>query len=305
MTNAAASPIVELDFSDWAAPAGVPEKQAEWTAALEAGQVLYFPHLSLPLSPPEQALLREDMLKAGSRNVSLGSDGVLKHAAGTPEEQKLLAAMLGRYRQLALTLADGLFPHYRGALRVAPTSFRPKQVETRAQSVHADDRRMHFDAFATRPTYGERILRIFTNLNPNGAPRVWRVGEPFETVAKRYLPKIPPYSPLKAKLLNMVGATKSVRSEYDHLMFNLHNLMKEDEQYQQNGTVATQPFPPNCVWVCYADGAAHGVASGQYMMEQTLHLPPGRELHPENSPLAILTRLMGHPLAGVGTAQTR
>jgi hypothetical protein len=304
MTDSA-SPIVELDFSEWDAPARFPEKQAEWTAAIEAGQVLYFPNLSLQLSPPEQALLREDTLKSGTRNVSLGSDGVLKHAAGTAEEQKLLADMIGRYRKLALKLADGLFPHYRGALRVAPTSFRPKQVETRTQSVHADDRRMHFDAFATRPTYGERILRIFTNLNPGGVPRVWRVGEPFETVAQRYLPHIKPYSPLKAKLLNAVGGTKSVRSEYDHLMFNLHNLMKEDEHYQKTGTVATMPFPPNCVWIAYADLAAHGVASGQYMMEQTLHLAPGGELNPDSSPLAILTRLMGHPLAGVGTAQTR
>ena len=302
MTDSA-SPIVELDFTDWDAPARFPDKQSEWTSALEAGQVLYFPHLAFELSPPEQALLREDVLKSGARNVSLGGDGVLKHAAGTPDEQKLLAGMIGRYRKLALTLVDGLFPHYRGALRVAPTSFRPKQVETRVQSVHADDRRMHFDAFATRPTYGERILRVFTNLNPNGEPRVWRVGESFETVAKRYLPKIPPYSPLKAKLLNAVGGTKSVRSEYDHLMFNLHNLMKEDEQYQKDGTLATMPFPPGCVWVCYADGASHGVASGQFMMEQTLHLAPGAELNPESSPLSILTRLVGHPLAGVGSAQ--
>ena len=293
------NPIVELDFCDWSAPARESSQQAGWTAAIEAGRVLYFPHLAFPLSQAEQALLREDVLKAGSRNVSLGSDGALKHAAGTPEDQKLLAGMMSRYRQLALSLVDGLFPHYRGVLRAAPTSFRPKKVETRVQSVHADDRRMHFDAFATRPTYGERILRVFTNLNPNGQPRVWRVGEPFETVAKRYLPRIKPYSQLKAKLLNAVGATKSVRSEYDHLMFNLHNLMKEDEQYQKTGTLATQEFPPNCVWVCYADLAAHGVASGQYMMEQTLYLRRGGELDPQSSPLAILTRLMGHPLEGL------
>jgi len=296
------SPIVESDFTDWSQAADSPP---EWTQAIEDGKVLYFPRLAFQLRSEEQPLLREDLLAAGARNVSLGADGVLKHAAGTAEEQKLLAGMIGRYRQQALALVDGLFPHYRGALRVAPTSFRPKQVETRTQSVHADDRRMHFDAFATRPTYGERILRVFTNINPNGVPRVWRVGEPFETVARRYLPKIKPYSLFKARLLNAVGATKSVRSEYDHLMFNLHNLMKEDEQYQQNGTVATQPFPPGCVWVCYADGAAHGVMSGQYMMEQTLHLPPGRELNPQNSPLGILTRLVGRPLAGVGTDQAR
>jgi hypothetical protein len=294
-------PIVEIDLTDWSQASSRPE----WTAALEDGQVLYFPHLAFQLQPDEKPLLRENVLAGGSRNVSLGADGVLKHAAGTPAEQKILAGMIGRYRRQALALIDALLPEYRGLLRVAPTSFRPRQVETRAQSVHADDRRMHFDAFATRPTYGERILRVFTNLNPNGAPRVWRVGEPFETVAKRYLPKIKPYSPFRAKLLNAVGGTKSVRSEYDHLMFNLHNLMKEDEDYQKNGTVATQPFPPGCVWVCYADQAAHGVMSGQYMMEQTLHLPPGREAHPESSPVAILTRLVGHLLAGVGTDVAR
>ena len=38
------------------------------------------------------------------------------------------------------------------------------------------------------------------------------------------------------------------------------------------------------------------------MMEQTLYLPPGQEYDPSASPLAILTRLAGHPLAGVRAA---
>ena len=36
--------------------------------------------------------------------------------------------------------------------------------------------------------------------------------------------------------------------------------------------------------------------SGQYMLEQTLFLPPGSEYNPEASPLAILTRMKGHQL---------
>ena len=63
------------------------------------------------------------------------------------------------------------------------------QVSTRKQSVRADDRRLHVDAFPSRPNYGERILRVFTNVNPDGEPRVWRVGEPFEDVAPRFLPR--------------------------------------------------------------------------------------------------------------------
>ena len=295
------SQIVEIDFIDWAEAHSRPE----WTAAVEAGKVLYFPRLGFAVQPEEQALLREDTLAPKSRNVSLGADGVLKGAAGSAQDQQALAAMVGRFRQQALQLVDDLLPEYKGQLRVAPTSFRPKQVETRAQSVRADDQRMHVDAFPSRPSYGERLLRVFTNLNPHGVPRVWRVGEDFETIARRFLPQAKPYRPWQAKLLNAVHATKSLRSEYDHLMLQLHDLMKFDEAYQKNGTQVTVPFPPGSVWVCFSDQATHAVMSGQFMMEQTLYLPPGKEVDPQASPLAILTRLMGRPLVGVGAGTAR
>ena len=295
------SQIVEIDFIDWAEAHSRPE----WTAAVEAGKVLYFPRLGFAVQPEEQALLREDTLAPKSRNVSLGADGVLKGAAGSAQDQQALAAMVGRFRQQALQLVDDLLPEYKGQLRVAPTSFRPKQVETRAQSVRADDQRMHVDAFPSRPSYGERLLRVFTNLNPHGVPRVWRVGEDFETIARRYLPQAKPYRLWQAKVLNAVHATKSLRSEYDHLMLQLHDLMKFDEAYQKNGTQVTVPFPPGSVWVCFSDQATHAVMSGQFMVEQTLHLPPGREANPQASPLAILTRLRGRPLVGVGAGTPR
>ena len=295
------SQIVEIDFIDWAEAHSRPE----WTAAVEAGKVLYFPRLGFAVQPEEQALLREDMLAPKSRNVSLGADGVLKGAAGSAQDQQALAAMVGRFRQQALQLVDDLLPEYKGQLRVAPTSFRPKQVETRAQSVRADDQRMHVDAFPSRPSYGERLLRVFTNLNPHGVPRVWRVGEDFETIARRFLPQAKPYRLWQAKLLNAVHATKSLRSEYDHLMLQLHDLMKFDEAYQKNGTQVTVPFPPGSVWVCFSDQATHAVMSGQFMMEQTLYLPPGKEVDPQASPLAILTRLVGRPLVGVGAGTAR
>ena len=295
------SQIVEIDFIDWAEAHSRPE----WTAAVEAGKVLYFPRLGFAVQPEEQALLREDTLAPKSRNVSLGADGVLKGAAGSAQDQQALAAMVGRFRQQALRLVDDLMPEYQGLLRIAPTSFRPRQVETRAQSVRADDQRMHVDAFPSRPSYGERLLRVFTNLNPHGVPRVWRVGEDFETIARRFLPQAKPYRLWQAKLLNAVHATKSLRSEYDHLMLQLHDLMKFDEQYQKNGTQVTVPFPPGSVWVCFSDQATHAVMSGQFMMEQTLYLPPGKEVDPQASPLAILTRLVGRPLVGVGAGTAR
>ncbi|HOV18911.1 MAG TPA: Kdo hydroxylase family protein [Ottowia sp.] len=294
------SPIVEIDAADWRL-AGRPE----WTAAVEAGRVLYFPHLAFEVLPGERALLRADMLSPKSRNVSLGADGVLKGAGGSAEEQAQLTAMVARFRQQALQLIDGLLPEYRGLLRVAPTSFRPRQVETRRQSVRADDQRMHVDAFPSRPNYGERILRVFANINPTGVPRVWRVGDDFETVARQFLPRAKPYRLWQAKALNALHVTKSLRSEYDHLMLQLHDAMKRDEAYQKSGTQVSMPFAAGSVWVCYSDQATHAVMSGQFMMEQTLYLPPGREANPQASPLAILTRLVGRPLVGVGAGVGR
>ena len=294
------SPIVELDLADWRV-AG----RTEWTAAVEAGRVLYFPHLAFEVLPTERALLREGMLSPQSRNVSLGADGVLKGAGGSAAEQAQLAAMVARFRQQALQLIDGLLPEYRGRLRFAPTSFRPRQVETRRQSVRADDQRMHVDAFPSRPNYGERILRVFANINPAGVPRVWRVGDDFETVARQFLPRAKPYRLWQAKALNALHVTKSLRSEYDHLMLQLHDAMKRDEAYQKSGAQVTVPFAAGSVWVCYSDQATHAVMSGQFMMEQTLYLPPGREANPQASPLAILTRLVGRPLVGVGAGVAR
>ena len=295
------SRIIQLDLADW----GQARSRPEWTAAVEDGKVLFFPRLAFEVLPAEQPLLREDMLAPKSRNVSLGADGVLKGAAGSADEQRWLAAMIGRFRRQALQLVDGLLPEYRGALRIAPTSFRPRQVETRAQSVRADDQRLHVDAFPSRPNYGERILRVFANVNPASVPRVWRVGDSFEAVARQFLPRAKPYRAWQAKVLNALHVTKSLRSEYDHLMLQLHDLMKFDEQYQKSGAQVRVPFPAGSVWVCYSDQATHAVMSGQHMMEQTLYLPPGREVNPQASPLAILTRLVGRPLAGVGAGVAR
>jgi len=187
-------------------------------------------------------------------------------------------------------------PRYGEHLRRGATSFRPAVVQNRVQSWRADDRRMHVDAFPSRPNYGERLLRVFTNVNLEGEPRVWRVGEPFEDVARRFLPKVKPYSAWQAKVLNALHVTKSLRSEYDHIMLQLHDAMKSDLDYQKNAPQVTFNFPPGCAWVCFSDQASHAVMAGQYMMEHTLQLSPMHQYDKDASPLAILTRMQGHAL---------
>jgi hypothetical protein len=284
--------LVELDLADWA---GAAPNEA-WIAALEAGKVLYFPRLGFDFRPEERELLTPSVLSPDVRNISLDAKGRIKGVVGDETRQQAVAAMVGRFRAQAQQLVHGLLPHYTPALRLAPTSYRPAQVETRVQSWRADDRRLHIDSFPSRPNYGERILRVFTNVNPDGAPRVWRVGEPFEAVAKRFLPRAKPYSRWQARLLQALHVTKSFRSEYDHLMLQLHDGMKSDIEYQKNAQQETVPFPAGSVWVCFSDQTSHAVMAGQYMLEQTLHLPAARQYNPDSSPLAILSRLTGRTL---------
>jgi hypothetical protein len=287
-------PIVVASLAEWAGAVA----EAGWVEAVEAGRVLFFPRLKFELEADEEALLAPALLAQGVRNISLDAAGRLKGVAGDEAVQGRVQGLMARFARQARELVRGLFPGYDDHLRPAPTSLRPTEVSTRKQSVRADDRRLHVDAFPTRPNYGERILRVFTNVNPHGQPRVWRVGEPFEDVAKHYLPEARPYSPLQAKLLQQLHVTKSLRSEYDHLMLQLHDRMKADEQYQRESPQVRFDFPPGSTWVCFSDHTVHAAMGGQHMMEQTFHLPVAHQYDPGASPLAILTRLAGRPLKG-------
>ena len=91
--------------------------------------------------------------------------------------------MLARFGAQAEALVRGLLPRYAPALERARTSFRPAEIAGRTYAARKDDSRLHVDAFPTRPMHGRRILRLFSNIAPDGTPRAWRVGEPFADFA--------------------------------------------------------------------------------------------------------------------------
>ena len=285
------SQIFTVDTASWR-----PDSDPLAIQALEDGRVLYFPRLGFALSPQEQALLRPGLQAEGARNISLDAQGRLKGVAGDAAVQAATGALISRFSASATSLVDSLFPDYTPYLRAAPASLRPVEVSTRRQSWRADDRRLHVDAFPSRPNRGERIRRVFANINPRGEFRSWRIGEPFADMAKRFLPQVRPYSPLQARLLDKLGVTKSLRSEYDHLMLQLHDAMKSDDRYQREAPQQAMDFPPGTAWVCFSDQTSHAAMSGQHMLEQTFHLPVDRQYNREASPLGLLTALAGHPL---------
>jgi len=288
--------ILEIDHIHWGGLGPDQDEHRPWIAALEAGKVLYFPKLTFVLTQDEQRFFNTQIRDPKSRNISLDEHGRLQGARGEAGVQSGLAAMIARFRTQAHTLIASLAPRYTNALRLAPTSYRPMQVETRTQSWRADDRRLHVDAFPSRPNHGERILRVFANVNPEGVPRIWRVGEPFDAVARRFLPRAKRYWRWQAHALYALHVTKSLRSEYDHLMLQLHDGMKADMTYQRNAPQVTMPFPAGSAWICFSDQTSHAVMSGQYMLEQTFHLPVAQQYDRQASPLAMLTRLTGRVL---------
>ena len=266
-------------------------------AVVEGGQVLSFPRLAFVLSADERRFLDPRWADGKAKNVSVRwPGGELRGAVGAPADLAALKALIVRYAEQSDAFALRLFPHYRGRLRRGNTSFRPVDVAGRARSWRQDDTRLHIDAFPSNPMRGTRLLRVFSNVNPRGEPRRWRVGESFESHARRYLAVIGRPLPGSAWLLRAAGITKRRRSEYDHFMLRLHDLAKADAAFQREGPQARVDFAPGTTWVCFSDQVLHAAMGGQHMMEQTFYLDAADLAHPETAPLAVLERLTGRAL---------
>jgi hypothetical protein len=263
-------------------------------AVIENGGILAFPRLSFELSAAEQRLLEPAVADGKAKNVSLRTNDEVRGAA--PGHVDALRTMMQRYRAQATELAERLFPHYRGNLVRGNTSFRPASIEGRVTSWRKDDTRLHVDAFPSNPMQGRRLLRVFHNLNPHGQARHWRVGEPFEDFALRFLPGIAPPWPGSAAVLAALHITKSRRTPYDHYMLQLHDRVKADAAYQRDAPQQAIDFAPGTTWVVYSDQVLHAAMGGQFMMEQTFYLEPAALATPATAPVAVLQRLLGRPL---------
>ena len=268
---------------------------------VEDGMVLSFPQLPFVLDESERRFLDPRWADGKAKNISLrwGPEhpgGELRGALGDAAELAALKAMIVRYAEQSEAFALRLFPHYRTHLKRGNTSFRPVNVAGRETSWRKDDTRLHIDAFPSNPMHGTRLLRVFCNVNPNGEPRRWRVGEPFEAHAKRYLAAIPRPLPGSAWLMDTIGITKRRRTEYDHMMLQLHDRAKADAAFQSGSPQARVDFAPRTTWVVFSDQVLHAAMGGQHMMEQTFYLAPEHQHRPEASPLGILERLTGRGL---------
>lgn len=291
--------VVEtFDLQTWE-PVPTADERERALSGLERGHLLLFPRLAFALSATERAFLDPVVSDGKAKNVSLDvATGRLQGTSLGGDDVEALRAMVARFANAARGLMNTLFPDYSSALQWGRTSFRPCEVDNRPSSYRQDDRRLHVDAFPSRPNRGRRILRVFTNVNPDGRPRVWRVGEPFADFAQRFWPRLAAPVPGVAWLLERTGVTKGRRTPYDHYMLQLHDKAKGDADYQREAPQRELILPAGSTWIVCTDQVLHAASSGQHMLEQTFYLEVAHMRAPELSPLRVLERLSGRRLVG-------
>lgn len=285
--------VLTLPLRQWAAT-----EASSAVSELEQGKVPFLPELAFTLSEQEMPLLDPALVDPKRKNISYQPLSGKLTGVAVAERRQQVQQLLERYYQSCRQLIAGLLPEYQEALHHPTGSLRlhPVSAWRASSSWRKDDSRLHVDAFPSRPNYGERILRIFTNINPHGEHRQWRVGEPFPELAQRFMPRLARYSAFSSWLQHRVRITKTRRSHYDHLMLQLHDAMKADGDYQQQGPQLALAFPPGSSWICFSDQTPHAAMGGQFMLEQTFLLPVNKMQDPQRSPLKVLEQLRGQPL---------
>ena len=295
-TTLPTSPIVEVDGGADLTCAAVRDQVI---AALERGQIVVLPQLGFELTPRERDLIldtkvilptqKEQDSRVGRPTLIFDpAKGRIEKTKIQPDARRELEAMLGRFSDWAQDVVFTVLPSYRAALARDRATYRPCD-----RSVPQG---LHMDSSYGRPTQGRGMLRLFCNINPLGRPRVWQVGEPFESFVGRVLPKARNVTPRGSRLLHLLGITRGRQTSFDRLMAELRGLAKGDEEYQRNGPRAIVEFPSGSSWLAITDLAIHGAVSGQHSLDQTFFLPVDAMRDPARASIRILERLTGKAL---------
>jgi len=286
-----------------------PAQQAvDYRPELESGNVLFFPHT--PFSFPEES-------KEFLRNIEFAGKAVHKNVAYRPDSDRVtgveaepeqldrLRDILRSYSQNVIAFTGDLLPDYAPAWKLDYASFRPLEEQGRDLPVNKRNDLIHTDAFPSRPTNGDLILRVFTNIHP-AKTRNWITTDPFAVIAERYardagLERISGTGKLlnqSARVLRSIGLPVVPRSPYDRFMLHFHEYLKRNEEFQKNCPKYRFDFPPGSTWLTFTDVLPHSVQSGQHALEQTFIISRTSLANPEKAPVSILERLCGKPLLG-------
>ena len=311
------APVVKV--TDYHYPLGWPggadpqERARHYCAELEEGNIVTFDSIPFDLPESDRTFLlsqKQSGFKA-HKNVSYrpGQDLVRGAADDDPAEAGRLHELMRNYSNQVVQFLSKFLAPYAAHWTLDFATWRPLEEKGRDLPVHKRNDLLHVDAFPSRPTKGSRILRCFTNINPQKS-RVWATTAGFENLAERFaldagLDRIARQaaSPIGAikrgvgPLLKAVGVRGADRSAYDAFMLRFHDYLKENTDYQQKWEKFTLEFPPFSTWMVFTDSVPHAALSGQYALEQTLIIPLKAMVEPEKSPIRVLEAMCGQSLA--------
>ena len=306
LISGAAVDVLRLEESDLAAP----EVRRDELEMVEGGGVVFLPKSGFELSAKERELIADlrnflvEEVEIGNGRPTIIFEPRRRRIARFNfafAGRKLVRAqikkavlpdverMLARFSTWAGELLAGLLPRYASALEWDRLTYRPNQR-------HAVQP-LHVDSAYGYPTQGRGMLRVFCNIDPLQRPRVWQIGEPFESFARRFLPALHPRSPgWTPSLLARVGVVGGAKTPYDLMLAELRRLGKRSDEYQRTAPRRIVEFPPGACWIALTDLVLHGAISGQHSLDQTFFLPATAMSDPSRSSLRILERLSGRRL---------
>ncbi len=280
---------------------------ADYYRLLEEGNILFFEDLPFQLADADREFLLSQRQTGAQfhKNIAYRPylDRITGFKKGSETDREHLLAAMRRYSGAAISFLGRLLPEYATNWKVDYASFRPQQEEGREVRLRARNDLLHVDSFPTRPTEGDRILRFFTNINPD-QHRSWLTADPFPQLIQylqgkgsipSHLLAAPGATSQAARFLKMqlrkLGFSVRIGSSYDDFMLRLHHYLKENQSLLSDFPTYSWDFPPGSSWLVFTDIVPHAALSGRFALEQTLIVSRRAQVLPEQAPLAILRGL--------------
>ncbi len=173
----------------WNDPARADELSRKYCERIEDGDIIVFESTPFEFSKEDREFLlsqKQSGLKV-HKNVSYRpKEDILRgDACETAEDNKRLHDIMRRYSMQVTKFMSRFLAPYAPHWTLDFASYRPLEEKGRDLPIHKRNDLMHVDAFPSRPTYGGRILRVFTNINPE-RPRVWETTDKFPMLVKTF-----------------------------------------------------------------------------------------------------------------------
>jgi len=154
----------------WGGQARGAERSRWCCEQLESGRILFFDGFAcdFPRTDLDFLLQRRQSGSRMHKNISYRpkQDALRGSVAESKEDSERLRNIMRHFSQEITGLLTRVLAPYAPHWSLDFASYRPEEEQGRDLPLHKRNDLLHLDAFPSRPTRGGRILRCFTNINP-------------------------------------------------------------------------------------------------------------------------------------------